>query len=86
MIDFKVNRGMLERGEVRGDPNTVIVEVAQMLRYIYSAAEKSNHEAAELFKRGVQVMTLEDSPVWQASEEISGIFAAIPIKGEGAAE
>lgn len=74
MIDVKLaqHRG-ISRFEVSGNQLQVAAEIGLIISQVFAQTEAINPEAAEIFRKCIEVMMLPDSPVWSLS----------PIVGDG---
>lgn len=74
MIDVKVDaHSGISRFEISGDQVHVAAEIGSIISHVFAQTEAINPEAAEIFRKCIEVMMLPDSPVWSLS----------PIVGDG---
>lgn len=74
MIDIKLDQHSgISRFECSGNQMQVAVEIGIIISQVYGQSKKINPEAAESFRKCIQVMMRPDSPVWSLP----------PIEGDG---
>lgn len=79
MIDVKLakHRG-ISRFEVSGNQVDVAAEIGIIISQVFAQTEAINPEAAESFRKCIQVMLLPDSPVWSLPPfEGDGVVTAV---------
>ena len=79
-IDFRMNDKGVERAVCSGSNIELAVAIGILVNLIYSAALKSDREAAESIKAGIKAITSPDAPTWTPRRDIEGIFITQEVK------
>jgi len=87
MIDYKYDRGMVDRLEVSGDVSVVLAEISQLVGLIYLVCNKADVGAGRRFRRGVSLLADQSHPAWHppesALQNIKAQAIVFEIKKEG---
>lgn len=79
MLEIKVENSSVKM-TVQGDTVKTVAELGLIIHNIYSALHRQNAEASELFRAAMRITLLNESPVWQPDDDISGIAMVWPKK------
>ena len=81
MITYRVEGCHPKELRCSGSTREIVADICFMINAIYSALEKSSHDSAEAFRKGLMLTLVSPDLVWTADKNVNCICLTKP-KGE----